>query len=97
MIITLEKAASLLLQQDNILILCHRNPDGDTIGSGFALKKMLQSLGKRVRMDCETGIPQRYEVLFGAHEDDGDFEPEYIVAVDAADRKLLGKAVKLGY
>ena len=90
MIITAEKAANLLLQQDNILVLCHRNPDGDAIGSAFALKKLLQSLGKRVRMECESGIPAKYDVLFGAGEDDGDFEPDYVVAVDTADRKLLG-------
>ena len=92
--ITLEKAAGLLLEHDNILILCHRNPDGDTLGSGFALKKLLQSLGKRVRMECETAIPPRYDTLFGALEPQEQFEPDYIVAVDAADRKLLGTAIK---
>ncbi len=91
--ITLERAAELLLEHDSILILCHRNPDGDTLGSGFALKKLLQGLGKRVRMECETGIPQRYDTLFGALEPQESFEPEYIVAVDAADRKLLGTVI----
>lgn len=27
----------LLCQQDNIVILTHKNPDGDTLGSGFGL------------------------------------------------------------
>ncbi len=82
-----------MLEQDNILILCHRNPDGDTLGSGFALKKLLQGLGKRARMECETAIPPRYDALFGAMEEQERFEPDYIVAVDAADRKLLGTAI----
>lgn len=93
MMITLEKAANCLLEHDNILILCHRNPDGDTLGSGFALKKLLQSLGKRVRMECETAIPKRYDTLFGALEAQDEFEPDYIVAVDVADRKLIGTAI----
>jgi len=94
MMINLEKAAQLLLQHDDILILCHRNPDGDTLGSGFALKKLLQSLGKRARMECETEIPPRYDTLFGALEEQDSFTPAYVVAVDAADRKLLGTAAE---
>ena len=30
-------AVSMLKNADKILILTHRNPDGDTLGSGFAL------------------------------------------------------------
>ena len=32
-----ETVVSRLLAADDILILCHKNPDGDTIGSGTAL------------------------------------------------------------
>ena len=31
------RAAELLMQKDNITLLCHRRPDGDTGGSAFAL------------------------------------------------------------
>ena len=43
-----KSAARLLRENDNILILTHRNPDGDTIGSGFALLHALKKLGKKV-------------------------------------------------
>ena len=36
-----QQMAQRLLAADNILILCHKNPDGDTIGCGCA-----QSAGK---------------------------------------------------
>ena len=44
--ITTVQAANLLLAQDNILILCHRSPDGDTVGSAHALFYALKALGK---------------------------------------------------
>ena len=31
------RAAEILMQRDNITLLCHRRPDGDTVGSAFAL------------------------------------------------------------
>ena len=35
--ITLEQAAGLLKEADDILILTHKSPDGDTLGSGYGL------------------------------------------------------------
>ena len=40
-----KECASLLKEFDNYLILTHRNPDGDTLGSAFALKSALDLLG----------------------------------------------------
>ena len=37
-----EEAAARLLEADNILILTHKNPDGDAIGSGIAIALALQ-------------------------------------------------------
>ena len=39
-------AAGFLLEKDNILILCHKNPDGDTLGSAAALVHVLTAMGK---------------------------------------------------
>ena len=46
-----------LLGADDILILCHKNPDGDTIGSGAALCLLfapitLVSLGDAAMTRC---------------------------------------------
>ena len=49
--ITLERAWAALCEMDDILILAHENPDGDAVGSMFALYLALRQLGKRVR--CE--------------------------------------------
>ena len=43
---TVQEAAQWLLDRDNFLILTHRRPDGDAIGSAVALCLGLRSLGK---------------------------------------------------
>ena len=39
--IDVKECARLLLEQDDILILTHAHPDGDTLGCGFALCRAL--------------------------------------------------------
>ena len=36
--LNVQQMAEKLLAADNILILCHKNPDGDTVGCGSALQ-----------------------------------------------------------
>ena len=45
-----EEAASRLLKADNILILTHKNPDGDAIGSGIAIALALRQRGRKCRV-----------------------------------------------
>ncbi len=87
--ITLETAAKILLEKDNILILTHRSPDGDTIGSGYALCMALQRLGKSVRVECGDNVPQKY-AYFTEKVKEQEFDEKFIVSVDIADTQLLG-------
>ncbi len=87
--IGLEQAARLLAGKDNILLLCHAHPDGDTLGSGYALCRGLLSLGKKAAVLCEDPIPRA--MRFVAEDmPAADFEPDFVVAVDVATVKLLG-------
>ena len=45
--IDVNATAQLLLEKDNILIICHTNPDGDTLGSAAALAHSLAGIGKK--------------------------------------------------
>ena len=91
-----QQAADLLMEADNILLLAHQYPDGDTIGSNYALCLALRSLGKQVRVLCGDPIPERlYYITEGVEMP--DFEPSFICAVDVADPSLLGEAVKETY
>ena len=53
------QAAALLRAQERFTILIHRHPDGDTIGSGFALMHALRALGKQVRLHSPDEISRR--------------------------------------
>lgn len=88
--ITLNEAIDYIKSEDDFYILTHRYPDGDTLGSAFALYRILKLCGKRARVLCSDEIPKKYDYL---HDDitPEEFEPKCIIAVDVADTKLLGK------
>ena len=54
MLVSTQRACELLLEHDNIVILAHQKPDGDTLGSCFALLYALESLGKTARVESRT-------------------------------------------
>lgn len=85
-----KEAEQFLRNCKDAVIITHRNPDGDCIGSGFAMKDILAELGVRSRVVCHDEFPDRYDFMTntGAGE---EFEPQSIIAVDIADKKLMGK------
>ena len=90
--VSVQQAAALLSEADNIVLLLHRFPDGDTIGCGYALAYALRALDKAVRVECADPIPEKYAyintpVLLP------EFPAEFVCAVDVADPKLLGHAL----
>ncbi len=93
---SVKQAAQLLLDNDKYLILCHRYPDGDTIGSAFALCRALRTLGKKANVMCADIIPSKYSYIFSDLEGE-NFRTENIIAVDVADTKLLGTSVEKEY
>lgn len=91
-----QEAVQRLLQADNILLLAHQYPDGDTLGSNFALYLALQTLGKTVRIACEDAIPEKYDYM-DVTASMPEFEPAFICALDVADAKLLGSSMQEKY
>ena len=84
-----KQAAQMLCQADNILIICHKNPDGDTLGSAAGLMHALKKLGKICAVMCNDEIAPKYDFL-GIELFRKQFVPEFTVAVDVADTKLFG-------
>lgn len=94
--ITIKQAAELLGGKQKILLLSHIRPDGDTLGSAFALKNALEAVGKSVNVACDDEVPSRLRFISDMRsslktEEYPDFEPEIICAVDAAETSLLGE------
>ncbi|MEG0899353.1 MAG: DHH family phosphoesterase [Oscillospiraceae bacterium] len=86
----LKSCCEILKKMEDILILSHKSPDGDTIGSAFALGEILKLMGKRARIECSDEIPQKYSYFTDelAYE---SFPPKSIVSVDIADISLFGE------
>lgn len=85
---TLTEIAAELLLQDDIWIFTHQNPDGDTLGSAFALQEGLRQLGKRVTVLCPNPFPKKYH-RFTEPADPTIFS-SYRIAVDIAAPELMG-------
>lgn len=88
--IDLLETAKILKENNNIILLCHAHPDGDTLGSATALAAALRSMGKTVSVKCGDPIPKDFGFMYEGLDNE-DFEPELIAAIDIADTKLLGK------
>ena len=94
--IDVKECVSLLKEYDNYLILTHRNPDGDTLGSAFALHRALSKLNKKSMVRCGDPIHPKYSYLWdGIGNDEIKFDK--IIAVDVADKKLLGEDFEAKY
>ena len=87
--IDVKQCAALLKEHNDILILTHAHPDGDTLGAGFGLCRALLKIGKRARVINADDIPQKYSYLY-ADIPQMNFEEQFVVAVDVATENLLG-------
>lgn len=86
---TVKEAARWLLDRDDILILTHRRPDGDTTGCAIALCLGLRSLGKTAWIWANPQFSARYAPrLAGLTREAVDLSAA-IVAVDLASEGLL--------
>lgn len=85
----MQAVAAFLRRRDCFEILTHDYPDGDTLGSGYALCLALQQLGKQARV-ITTSLPKDF-VFLQKDVVMQDFEAQTVVSVDIADEKLLGK------
>lgn len=94
-----EKLKIFAAEKKKLLILCHRNPDADTIGSAFALKLIYRALGGSAKCVCDTDAPKYLHFLYSAQEtvnyrSNDDSRHDVFCAVDVASAEQLGR---LGY
>ena len=82
MIVHVAEAAAALQAHDDILILTHRRPDGDTAGCAGALCRGLRQIGKRAYILENPEITRRYAPMITDCYPPEDFNPQYIVSTD---------------
>jgi phosphoesterase RecJ-like protein len=84
-----------------VLVVSHKRPDGDAIGSGLALTRWAAGLGPRVRMLLEDGVPPNYMFIRMAREvltePPADLERTTLVVIDTTALSRVGEcATALG-
>ena len=77
-----------LKEQDNILLLTHVRPDGDTLGSAAALCSALRRNGKKAALYNNPDITEKYYKYVSAYIEDS-FAYDCAVAVDVAEKHML--------
>ena len=89
MTVDIAGAAAALLAADDILILTHRRPDGDTTGCAGALCRGLRQIGKTAYIMENPEITRRYAPMIVPCRPPEGFAPCYIVSTDIAEEKLF--------
>jgi len=64
----LQQVAQVLQEAKSVVLACHLNPDGDTLGCALALQSVLEGLGKRVVTLSSDGVPEIYRFLPGSEK-----------------------------
>lgn len=82
-------AAAALQGADDILILTHRRPDGDTAGCAGALCRALRQIGKTAYILENPEITKRYAPLIVPCYPPEKFQPQFVVSTDIAEEKLF--------
>lgn len=81
---------SEIKKSNNIVLLCHKNPDGDAIGSTIAMYQVLIKLGKEVDMVIED-VPSRFSFIDSYLDIKTSSDKEYDLGIilDTATREKL--------
>ncbi len=93
--LNLEQTIDIIKEPKNTLVLCHKNPDPDTLGSAFGLKHILEHFGSSVHVaSCDKPSP-KFRFITGnddmIYDEAKGSEYERIIAVDVASTSQLGE------
>ncbi len=92
----LNQIKKLITESEQILLISHRKPDGDTLGAMLALFLALKfQLGKEVFLLCADEVPEHFRFLPNFFEIKQEIDPEkkgidLVITVDVAVKALLG-------
>lgn len=89
MTVTNDRCADILRAHDGFLLLTHKNPDGDTLGSAAALCSALKRLGKTAWLYPNPGVTGKYLPYAEKYFAPAGYEPRFILAVDIAAERLF--------
>ncbi len=88
------EALRALQQGRSPLVITHRSPDGDAVGSLLAMGLLLKALGQRPTLACQDPVPTRFHYLPHHQEvvsevPEGSFD--LVISLDCSDRERMGQ------
>ena len=89
-----EKLYNLAKNKEKLLIIAHRNPDGDAVGSAFALKLIYEAMGGSAKCVFADPIPDYLRFLIKGQNDTEYKENEEfdcMITVDTASIQQMGE------
>ena len=92
MICKQDKIYELIKKANDIALVCHANPDGDTLGSGLALFFALKKAGRNAEIFCADAPKGKLATLCGAGSVRTDVPSkafDLAIAIDCSDINLL--------
>lgn len=90
----LKKIAKKLKRAQTIAIFSHLNPDGDALGSAFAMKYVLESIGKCATIYLEKAMPEKFTFLGNDYEiadENTQISADLALVLDCGEYSRLGK------
>jgi phosphoesterase RecJ-like protein len=81
-----------LNNSQNVVIISHNRPDGDTVGSNLALRLLLENMGKNVTSACSDPVPENFKFLPKVQEFTQEFlleDFDTVIIVDAGAKHLV--------
>lgn len=91
-ILTRAEVADLLQQQNNIVILTHCGPDGDTLGSAALLCRALRAMGKWAWILENPDMREKYDYLVEGLTTKEAVQEQFLICVDVAEKHMLPEA-----
>lgn len=90
----LKKIAKRLKKASHIAIFSHVNPDGDALGSAFAMKYTLETIGKKVTLYLEKPMPEKFSFLGTDYEiadENSESFADCALVLDCGEYSRIGK------
>lgn len=94
----IDKVINKLISFNNILLVTHENPDGDTLSSASVMYQVLKKLGKNPVIVCKDPVPQPFLFLQNINRINSDIlfgDFDIIILIDCGDLKRTGFAERL--
>ncbi len=95
----LDDILTVLRKARTIAMVCHVNPDGDTIGGALALRLGLIKMDKQISLFCQDKIPDNLCFLPGAEEfrmpEAAGQHYDLLLCLDVSDEKRMGRCSAL--